>query len=292
MTGPEKDCGKTSYLNRALTLVRRALACRTGAPGTAGVPARGPAFFSIGYDGDARDSLLGARKPPVPVAPGDVVVSAERFLRSSGINPEILETVPGSTAFGRLAVARAHRPGFITLVGPEGNENVARALEFITGEGIADTLLVDGAIDRITQVASWPGARFTYVLRVGRDNFERSVRRMRLVCKLALLRRLEGSERDGAFMLAGPLTEETVHLVPPEARVVAVGDFTKVFLDDRAFSSFAGGGREIRVLAAPEFSGFVVALRGISRGRFMEALGDPGMDGFIEFNPYEERGGR
>ena len=114
VTGPEKHCGKTTFLNRALSLARAA--------------GERPAFLSIGYDGEARDSLSAARKPSVPVSPGDVVVSAERFLRDSRILPEILEALSGSSAFGRICVARARRPGRLVLVGPEGNEGVARAL--------------------------------------------------------------------------------------------------------------------------------------------------------------------
>ncbi len=277
MTGPEKHCGKTTFLNRALALARRSLAARGRG---------GPAFFSIGYDGDTRDALSNARKPSVPVEPGDVVVSAERFLVSSGILPELLEAVPGSTPFGRLAVARARRPGSVTLVGPEGNDNVARVLGFLHDEDAADTVFVDGAINRVTQVASWPGARFVYVLRAGRAELDKAASRIALVARLARLQRLSETERAEACFVDGPLTAETAARVPADARVVAVRDFTKVFLDARGLAAFDSGGR-LRVEAAPEFGGFVVTLRGLSRDRFLDALPDPSLAALVAFNPYE-----
>lgn len=273
VTGPEKHCGKTTFLNRALALVRAA--------------GERPAFLSVGYDGEARDSLSAARKPSVPVAAGDVVVSAERFLRDGRILPEILEAFPGGSAFGRICAARAGRTGRIVLVGPEGNEGVSRVLSFLRDEGAARTVLVDGAINRITQVASWPGARFVFVLRADAAGLDKVARQ---ACRLSLLASLAPAAPgfgagEGEVILAGPLTAATAGALPKSARAVAVEDFTKVFLDDGELRSFLAG-RELRVRAPIECAGIVAILRGVSRETFLSRL-DEGTAARIVFNPYE-----
>ncbi|NLJ47220.1 MAG: hypothetical protein GX430_11765 [Treponema sp.] len=273
VTGPEKHCGKTTFLNRALALVRAA--------------GERPAFLSIGYDGEARDSLSAARKPSVPVAPGDVVVSAERFLRDGRILPEILDILPGSSAFGRICAARAHRPGRVVLVGPEGNEGVARALALLRDEGAARTVLVDGAINRITQVAAWPGARFVFVLRADAASLDKSARQARRLSFLASLppAPADFGSREGELALAGPLTAAVAETQPETVRAVTVEDFTKVFLDDGELRSFRA--RRVLFVRNPlECAGIVAVLRAVSRDAFLSRL-DEGTAARIAFNPYE-----
>lgn len=273
VTGPEKHCGKTTFLNRALALVRAA--------------GERPAFLSIGYDGEARDSLSAVRKPAVPVTAGDVVVSAERFLRDGRILPEILEILPGSSAFGRICAARAHRPGRVVLVGPEGNEGVARALALLRDEGAARTVLVDGAINRITQVAAWPGARFVFVLRADAASLDKSARQARRLSFLASLppAPADFGSREGELALAGPLTAAVAENLPETVRAVTVEDFTKVFLDDGELRSFRA--RRVLFVRNPlECAGIVAVLRAVSRDAFLSRL-DEGTAARIAFNPYE-----
>ena len=273
VTGPEKHCGKTTFLNRALALVRAA--------------GERPAFLSVGYDGEARDSLSAARKPSVPVAAGDVVVSAERFLRDGRILPEILETLPGGSAFGRICVARANRSGRIVLVGPEGNQGVSRVLSFLRDEGAARTILVDGAINRITQVASWPGARFVFVLRTDAAGLDKAARQARRLSLLSTLKPVPAGfgAGEGEVLLAGPLTAATAAALPESVRGVSVEDFTKVFLEDGELRSFLSG-RALFVGTPIECAGIVAVLRGVSRQTFLSRL-DEGTASRVVFNPYE-----
>ncbi|MBL8967376.1 MAG: hypothetical protein JNG85_10215 [Spirochaetaceae bacterium] len=310
VTGPEKHCGKTTLLNAALGLLRAA--------------GERPAFLGVGFDGEARDSLTAARKPRIRVEAGEVFVSAERYLRAAPCLPEILEALPGSSALGRLALARARRGGEVTLVGPERNEYAAWAIARIAEEAWARSVVVDGAINRITQVSAFSGARFLFALRAAPADLERQVRRMRLIRALAELPVVGRADRaaaaaaagggdtfpaaapdrgdtDGtaldaaaeaaglpapAFALKGPLTAETARCVPESARSVVVDDFTKIFLDGPALEAFRRG-RALAVADGIEFGGFSVVLRDLSRARFLEALGDGRLAALVAFNPYE-----
>ena len=289
ITGPGKDCGKTSLLNACLALARGA--------------GERPAFLGIGFDGEARDSLSGLRKPRIEARAGEVFVTAEPYLRASRCLPEILDVLPGSTALGRLAIARAHRPGAVTLVGPERNELAAWALSRIQDEGWARTVLVDGAINRITQVAAFGGARFVFSLRVAPADLEKQVRRLRLVSTLlglpALGKASAGSGADSGggagtaaagfpgpiHFLDGPLTRESAEGLPREAATVVVEDFTKVFLDGQDLAAFRRG-RILAVRNKVDFGGFVVVLRDLAEERFAKAVADDSVMAQVSFNPY------
>lgn len=285
--GPGKDAGKTTFLVRAAVLARRAAA-------EAGL--KPPALLSVGYDGEARDYLSGARKPSVPVEAGDVYVTAERFLRQGGASPEILEAAPGRSALGRLCVARATRAGRAALVGPEGNGIVAELLSIIIDGGLASVALVDGSVNRITQIASRRDALMAYALRIDRGNLDASLdalRRVGLLLGLPLAGAPPASEDVPAFELDGALTAASAATLPKEARAVIVGDFTKVFLDYRALLAFMRT-RSLLVHSRPEFAGFIAVTRGLSdeavlgrlSGDDEPTLGDKPLAEWIRFNPY------
>ncbi len=275
VTGPEKHCGKTTFMNLAALAVRRATQA-SGKPG--------PALLTVGYDGESRDFLSGARKPAVPVAAGDVVVTTERFARPCG--PEILDVLPGSTALGRLCIARAHRTATVALVGPEGNSLVAWAAARIVEGGLASAVLVDGAINRITQAAALDGARFVYTLRVDPAGLSKSVARVRRMAALLALPERGEDPSDEAFVVPGALTAESVARIPRTARSLIVEDCTKVFLSDGELSALQRE-RPLFVRRRLEFGGFVVVCRGLSDGAFLERLGDEAVAGLVAFNPYD-----
>ena len=289
VTGPEKHCGKTTFMNRAAELVRRSADRPAG---------RGPALLPVGYDGEARDFLSGARKPAVPGAAGDVVVTTERFARPC--SPEILDVLPGSTALGRLCVVRARRAATVALVGPEGNSLVGWAVRRIVDEELADTVFVDGAINRITQTASIAGARFVYALRVDGSGLDRAVARVRRMATLVRLPLAAGAAEiagdpgamdelespTGMYFLEGALTAETMAGLPKRFRSIVVEDFTKVFLSDSELAAFMRE-RSLSVRRRIEFGGFVVACRGIPDCDFADRLGDDSIAALVAYNPYE-----
>ena len=256
ITGPEKGSGKTTLLNYSLALLRAA--------------GEAPAFLSVGFDGEASEA--DERATRIDCRSGEVFVSAERFLRKASCLPELLEALPGSTALGRLAVVRARRDGQAVLVGPERNEYSAFAIDAIRAGQWARTILVDGAMNRITQVSSFRGARFYFAARVSPGDLDRNVRAMARMCLLARLPEAgEGGLPEPAFRLSGPLTEQTLARVPRDARTIVIEDFTKVFLDPQSLSALSSA-RALAVEQGIGFGGFVVSLRDVSRERFAKAL--------------------
>jgi hypothetical protein len=310
ISGPGKNSGKTTFMNRAACLARRAAA-------EAGLPP--PALLTVGYDGETRDYLSGARKPSVPVEAGDLFVSAERFLREGGSSPEILDAAPGRSALGRLCVARAHRAGAVALVGPESNAQLDWLLGRIVDEGLSSCALVDGAVNRITQLAGRPDATLIYSLRIDRAGLESALAKIR---RLALLMDLPladvpgdaepGSAEPGAvvtgdaepgsaeqpadarqavqpdavepsrgepasrgagdcLVLKGALTADSLSLVPEKVRALVADDFTKIFLDYSALAALLRE-RSLRVRSRPRFGGFSLITRGLADELVIERL--------------------
>ncbi|HPE37582.1 MAG TPA: hypothetical protein PK625_10535 [Spirochaetales bacterium] len=274
ITGPEKNCGKTTFMNRAAELARRASRERG---------LRAPAILTVGYDGETRDFLSGARKPSVTVDARDVFVTAERFLRSGGAAPEILDLVPGSTALGRLAVARATRRGTVALIGPEGNAAVDWTIARVVDGGLADTVFVDGAINRVTQVAGRPGAKLVYVMRVDRATLSRSGAQARRLAALVGLPVAEPGA-PGVLEFEGALTADEAGRLPRQTDAVSVADFTKVFLDASELAAFTRT-RALYVRRPVDFAGFSVSLRGVAQAEFLAELGLAA--GMASFSPYE-----
>jgi hypothetical protein len=282
ITGPEKGSGKTTLLNYCLGLLR-----------TAGERA---AFVSIGFDGERRD---GSRAPRIACRQGEVFVTAADYLESCGCAPEVLNVLPGSSALGRLAIARARRDGEVVLVGSERNAYSAWAIDIIRRQGWARTVLVDGAINRLTQVASFPGARFVFAVRADPGDLERSaaaVRRMTALARLPAVGTATGVDLDAsiravglpapALPIDGPLTATSLARMPGATGTIVVDDFTKVFLDPVDLASRRGD-RALAVRTGIAFGGFVVTLRDVSRRRFLAALADPAAAAMVAFNPYE-----
>lgn len=168
LAGAGKGSGKTTLLNYALGLMRDS--------------GESAAFLGIGFDGEQR---AGARLPRIACRRGEVFVTASQYLAISGCRPEVLDVLPGSSPLGRLAIVRARRDGEVVLVGCERNDYTARAIETIRGEGWALTVLVDGAMSRITQVSAFPGARFVFTVRALPGDLEGSAAAVRRLAALA-----------------------------------------------------------------------------------------------------------
>jgi len=275
ITGFEKGSGKTTFLNYALPLVRKA----------------GPvAIFSIGVDGALKARETSAPPPDIRVEPGDLVLTTNAFARAASARFEILESLPGRSSLGRLFLGRALRGGSVTLVGSEHLSLLAELIAQVRGEGWAASVLVDGAVNRITQVAALGGQgdlAFAFTARIDRANLPRAVARIRHLSRLAALP-VEPEPPGEVLCLEGTLGLAQLAELPEGLQRLSVEDFTKVFLEPAELVRVLQR-LDLRVRRGFRLLCFAVTLRDVSRPEFLEALGNEGeaLRDRILFNPYE-----
>lgn len=272
ITGFEKGSGKTTFLNYALPLVRRA----------------GPvAVFSIGVDGSLKARDTSAPPPDIRVEPGDLVMTTDTFARAATARFEILEAFPGRSSLGRLFLGRALRGGTVTLVGSEHLSVLADVISQVRQEGWAASVLVDGAVNRMTQIAALnPQGQlgFAFTARIDRGNLARAAARIRNLSLLAALPVYPMPARD-ILRIDGPLASAQVAGLPEGIQKLSVADFTKVFLEPAELARTLQR-VEISVREAYRLLCFAVTLRDVSRAEFLQAVGEAA-GGAVLFNPYE-----
>lgn len=271
--GPGKACGKTLFAKAAALSVRAA--------------GDRLALMAVGADGGAERAAANE----VGLEAGEVFVTAERLLAGATCLPVLLETLPGASALGRVVVARAARRGRAALAGPERNECLAIAAERILGEGWASTVIVDGALNRITQIASLGKARLFYAIVADKANCRTMAAKLRDFLRLVELPEAAigagGAAEPAAYRLPGPLTASAAERIPEQTRLVVIEDFSKVFLEGRDLSAFLRRHR-LAVAQPVDFGGFSVVLGGIRREDFEELLGEEASKRVVSWNAYAE----
>ncbi len=269
VTGFEKGSGKTTFLNHALPFLRQS----------------GPvAIFTIGVDGALKARDLGGTPPEIRVEPGDVVMTTDTFARLGTASLEVLEALPGRSALGRLFLGRAVRGGSVTLVGSEHFSVLAETIAQVRQEHWAHSVLVDGAVNRITQVSALGEVGFVFTVRIDRGNLARAAQRLRNLSLLAALPH-EPSPVEESLCIEGPLTHSLVEGLPKDANRLSLEDFTKVFLEpaelSRVLSRF-----QVSVRRNFPLLSVAVTLRDVSRVEFLSVAGESLVDSIL-FNPYE-----
>lgn len=269
ITGFEKGSGKTTFLNYALPELRR----------------EGPvAVFSIGVDGALKARDASAPSPEIRVERGDLVMTSEAFARASSASFEVLEALPGRSALGRLFLGRARRGGSVTLVGSEHLTVLAEAIARLRREGWAASVLVDGAVNRLTQVAALGDLGFVFTARIDRGNLPRAAARIRHLNLLADLP-VDPSPSEASHRLEGPLGPAQLAALPEGTRALSIEDFTKVFLEPADLAR-AAQRLELSVRRAFHLRCVAVTLRDVSREACLRAVGE-GAGASLLFNPYE-----
>ena len=269
ITGFEKGSGKTTFLNHALPLLRES----------------GPvALFTIGVDGALKARDTGAAPPDIRVEVGDVVMTTEAFARTGSASLEVLEAFPGRSSLGRLFLGRALRAGSVTLVASEHLSTLADAIGQVRREGWATSVLVDGSVNRLTQVSALGELGFVFTARVDPGNLTRAAHRIRNLGLLAALP-VEPTPVEGILRMDGPLMSSHLQALPSGTRGLSLEDFTKVFLEPAEVSRLLQR-YEISVRRAFRLLCIAVTLRDVSREAFHQAVGET-PEGSILFNPYE-----
>lgn len=284
ITGPGAGSGKTTF-------VRRAMAAVHAQGNTAAV-------LAVGLEGDrsaglasntSRGKIIMQSASQFAFLPGDVFLTTSAYLDTAGCQPEILDVLPGSSALGRLALARARRAGTVVLVGPEHNEYLALAVSRIRENAWTSTIFIDGALNRITQAASVSAAQLFYTVRVSRSDCKNIINRMKYLLDLLSLPLYQGDpglNTSKAVFIDGALTDSTAERLGNGEGIVVVNDFSRIFLDQQAFKRFRGSTR-LQVQNKVTFGGFSIILRSISKNEFKELAGSELMEKIISWNIWE-----
>jgi len=269
ITGFEKGSGKTTFLSYALPFLRQS----------------GPvAVFSIGVDGALKARDANTSPPEIRVEPGDLVLTTDAFGRASSASFEVMEVIPGRSALGRLFLGRVVRGGSVTLVGSEHLSVLAEVIAQVRREGWASSVLVDGAVNRITQVSALGDLGFVFTARVDRGNLQRAAARIRSLCQLAALKVVPDPSGE-ICRIDGPLALAQLAGIPENSRRLSVEDFTKIFLEPAELGR-ALQRLEITVRREFRLLCFAVTLRDVSRGELLTAVGDAAAESVL-FNPFE-----
>jgi hypothetical protein len=258
ITGTGRGCGKTAFADAAaLSLHNARERC---------------ARIAVGIEGTSELKF----SKSADLRSGDIFLTSAAMIDAATCGPEIFDVVPGGSALGRLIIAKATRTGRAILVGPERNERLSWVIQRIITGGWTTTIIVDGALNRITQVAAIPSARLFYAAKASRSDFARVAERLRFfqtLTQLPLLVELERAHPGKVVRINGPLSVSTLENLPSGCDAVVVADFSKIFLDEKDFFSLARKiaiGLEKRI----EFAGFAISLKNISKSDFQEALGE------------------
>ncbi len=255
VTGFDKGSGKTTLLAALLPHARRT----------------GPVLITtIGVDGRLKAHETG-RAAALPVEPGDVVLTTDLFLRAASARLEVLDALPGHTVLGRSVLARVIRGGEVTLVGAEHFRALADLLDRVRSEVWARTILVDGAVNRITQVSALGDVQFVFTARVDPTNLTRVSDRLRALVALADLPVVPDPGPD-IHRWEGPLTEVSLDRLPRELEALSLEDFTKVFLDPTSVLRFLER-VPCSVRRAFPLRGISVALRNLRPEALIRAIG-------------------
>jgi len=266
ITGFEKGSGKTTFLNHAHSIARHS----------------GPvAVFTIGVDG-AQKARGAQASPEIRVCPGDIVMTTESFARSSTARFEILEALPGRSSLGPLFLGRALRGGSVTVVGSEHLSVLADMIHRVRLEHWAQSVLVDGSVNRLTQIQALGEVNFAFTARIDRANFSRVGSRIRNLAALAALPLEDGAPN---LCFEGIVNSVALAALPAGTDRFSIEDFTKVFLEpgelSRALERF-----ELSVRRRFQLLCIAVTLRDVERDEFLDAVG-PGAAASVLFNPYE-----
>lgn len=271
ISGSSKNSGKTTFLNYLLPRFRK----------------EGDfAFLTIGIDGERKDQIYGTDKPLIETVMGDYLITSEQLMNKSDAQFEVLQVFPWKSVLGKMVFLKTKRSGLIELAGPENNDQLGRMIDYIRRDCRISTILIDGAINRITQIASIGNAGFYFVSRITPDNYQSSLNKLRVLWDLSKQDSAETiSDREAVHYHHGAFTLKNVIELDDSCEAVVLDDFTKVFLDDCELQRFLKT-RNLYFMNTIELVAFVFNLYDVDREKVLADLDKAGIKGCCIFNPY------
>lgn len=278
ITGAKKNVGKTTFLNYAANVLRHN---KIG-------------LLSIGIDGESTDGVFGNPKPKVIVEKDDLFISCDSALKNAQTRFKILNVYPFFTAIGRPVLARALRKGAAEISGPENNSQLKSIIDDMRSQG-AETIFIDGAVDRITQSAEDGGCVLVYISEVKPENIISSVNRIRMLKAASQCEICDVGNTSDFVRIAGALTLAKIEKIDIKglagenkgAKPVLLADNpAKVFLTWDQWLS-VNSRFEVKFVSKPELFIFIVNLYNINVGNFEAKISDSNLASEIVYNPYE-----
>jgi len=276
ISGSSKNAGKTTFLNYLLPRLR------TGGD---------LVYLSVGIDGEKKDRVFGNEKPAIEAVPGDYVITCEDMMNESSALFQICHVYPWKTALGKLLLLSVKRSGLVELAGPEANSQLMEIITHLRGERGIPTVIVDGAVNRITQLAAGKDSSYYYVMRVTPENRSSAITTIRVLNLLDRIPSWEERGRETAYFHQGALTSTSLKAIPKDTESLVLEDFTKVFLPWRELRELA---EKVKVYFCNVFTleGLVLNLYNLDQSEFEQNLKEAGIVVPYIFNPFllEKRG--
>ncbi|HOP49753.1 MAG TPA: hypothetical protein PK887_03930 [Ignavibacteriales bacterium] len=217
ITGNEKNAGKTTFLNLILNYLRKMVE---------------PAYMTIGVDGEKIDAVYGNLKPRIIAKKGDWIVTTEFSFNVA--NFKICEVFPFKTVFGRLVLIKCLNDDFVEIIGPESNEQLKFIINYLLSLSIK-TILIDGAVNRITQTNILHHAIIFNVIKISPKNLNTNFDKIKLFNALNNLP-IINNLTSNTFLVNGALTSlKAANISTKLYENIVLEDFTKMFLPFNEF---------------------------------------------------------
>jgi hypothetical protein len=274
LVGNKKNAGKTTFFTHAINQLR----------GLAPI-----AFLTIGVDGEPYDAIDRSYKPAIYTAEGDYIVTTNTRINQSDALFAIKQVFPYRTALGQLVLAQTIRGGNVELVGSEDNLQLTEIIRFLKDDMHIKTILIDGAANRTTQVASVRDSCFYYILRIDHETLHSDVNKLRTVSLISKFPRLEAIKdvpQKKIVEITGAFTESKKELIPDDCDVLVVNDFSKVFLDYAQIANLSSR-FQIAYKIGYTLLSVVIILKNVQRQEFQNLIDKYSIQENLIINPYE-----
>ncbi|MFZ7102819.1 MAG: hypothetical protein ACOWWO_09180 [Peptococcaceae bacterium] len=143
IAGTAKNTGKTTTTGAIMREIREDGAGILG-------------LTSIGYDGEDLDNVTGLPKPKIEVWPGIIVAVAEKCLKVSTAQLEVLERTNISTPLGEVLIGRVKKSGRLLVAGPNKSRELGQVISLMKNYNCS-FIIVDGALNRIAPMVEVDG---------------------------------------------------------------------------------------------------------------------------------------
>jgi hypothetical protein len=274
LVGNKKNAGKTTFFKYAVNQLR----------------GHSPfAFLTIGVDGEPYDAADHSHKPAIYTAEGDYIVTTNTRINRSSASFAIKQVFPYRTTLGQLVLAQTIRGGNVELVGSEDNLQLTEIIRFLKDDMHIDTILIDGAANRNTQVASVRDSSFYYILRIDHETLHSDVNKLRtisLISKFPCNYDIKDIHQKRVVEITGAFTESKKELVPEGCDVLVVNDFSKIFLDYAQIAALCSN-YQIAYKIGYTLLSVVIILKNVQQQEFHDLIDAYNIQENLIINPYE-----